>query len=61
MGITLRAQVDNPVGQGFFDLGFFVSSSFLAIGFGAALVMSSGEFRSGRMAISLSRSAPISG
>ena len=37
IGIELRAHMDNPVWQGFFDVIFSVSSALLAIFFGAAL------------------------
>jgi cytochrome d ubiquinol oxidase subunit II len=37
MGIELRAHIDNPVWQGFFDVIFFGSSTLLPIFFGAAL------------------------
>jgi len=37
IGIELRAHMDNPVWQGFFDVVFSVSSALLAIFFGAAL------------------------
>jgi cytochrome d ubiquinol oxidase subunit II len=37
IGIELRAHIDEPVWQGFFDLIFFASSALLAIFFGAAL------------------------
>jgi cytochrome d ubiquinol oxidase subunit II len=37
IGIELRAQMENPVWAGFFDLIFCVSSALLAIFFGAAL------------------------
>jgi cytochrome d ubiquinol oxidase subunit II len=37
IGIELRAHIDQPVWQGFFDLIFFGSSTLLAIFFGAAL------------------------
>lgn len=37
IGIELRAHMENPVWQGFFDVVFCVSSALLAIFFGAAL------------------------
>ena len=37
IGIELRAHIDNPVWQGFFDVVFSLSSALLAIFFGAAL------------------------
>ena len=37
IGIELRAQMENPVWQGFFDFVFCISSALLAIFFGAAL------------------------
>jgi cytochrome d ubiquinol oxidase subunit II len=37
LGIELRAHIDNPVWQGFFDFVFFASSTLLPIFFGAAL------------------------
>jgi cytochrome bd ubiquinol oxidase subunit II len=37
IGIELRAHMENPVWQGFFDVVFWVSSALLAIFFGAAL------------------------
>jgi len=37
IGIEFRAQVENPVWQGFFDVVFCVASALLAIFFGAAL------------------------
>lgn len=37
IGIELRAHMENPVWQGFFDVVFSVSSALLAIFFGAAL------------------------
>ena len=37
VGIEFRSHIENPVWQGFFDVVFFLSSTLLAIFFGAAL------------------------
>jgi len=37
VGIEFRSHIENPVWQGFFDVAFFLSSTLLAIFFGAAL------------------------